>query len=444
MSYDKMKIQGSTTEEIVASIRSSIGTGVFRPGDHLPVVRQLAIELGVNRNTAAAAYRRLTEARLVVSEGRRGTRIAAPPSAGEQEGLSAHTTLIDWADGNPDPACLPDMNQIARKCEFVHALYGEDTLDAELRRYATAWFCNDCPSDDFGYLVTHGCVDAIERLARAQLLPGDQVAVEDPCYLGTINALRLSGMHPRGVSIDGAGIRPDALRSALENGARAVLITARAQNPTGASLTSDRAREIAQVLADYPDVLVIVDDHFALLAATPYRSPIPESTTRWAVIRSLAKALGPDIRLALLACDAATAGRLQARLAPGMTWVSHFLQTLASHCLNSSEIEQTLERAKAQYAHGRNELMAALSRHAIEAPVTIDGLNVWIPLPCDAEYVVNAMAKRGWLVRSSTAYDVQKHNQAIRVTISRVQQSEIMSFSTDLSSVIRTRDRNGL
>lgn len=438
-----MKIQGSTTEEIVASIRALISTGVLRPGDRLPVVRQLAIELDVNRNTAAAAYRRLTETGLVVSEGRRGTRIAAPPSAGEQEGLNTHTTLIDWADGNPDPACLPDMNQLARQCEFTHTLYGEDTLDATLRRYATAWFHNDCPPG-FDYLVTHGCVDAIERLARAQLLAGDHVAVEDPCYLGTINALRLSGLQTVGVPVDAAGICPDALRAVLANGVRAVLITARAQNPTGASLTHERARQITQVLADYPDVLVIVDDHFALLADTPYRSPIPDSTTRWAVIRSLAKALGPDIRLALLACDGATAQRLQARLAPGMTWVSHFLQTLASHGLHSSEVEQTLTRAKAQYANGRNEFMAALSRHAIEAPVTIDGLNVWIPLPCDAEYVVNAMAKHGWLVRPSTAYDVKKRNQAIRVTIARVRQGEADRFSTDLGAVIRTIIRNGL
>jgi len=438
-----MKIQGSTIEEIVASVRWLISTRVLRPGDRLPVVRQLAIELDVNRNTTAAAYRRLTEARLIVSEGRRGTWIAPPPNAGEQEGLSEHTTLVDWADGNPDPECLPDMNEIASQCVFTHSLYGADTLDVSLRGYGTTWFRNDCPPG-FDYLVTHGCVDAIERLARAQLLPSDQVAVEDPCYLGTINALRLSGMHTVGVSIDSAGMKPDVLRSALENGARAVLITARAQNPTGASLTHKRAREIAQVLAAYPDVLVIVDDHFALLADTSYQSPIPNSTIRWAVIRSLSKALGPDIRLALLACDIATAEQLRARLAPGMTWVSHFLQTLAGRCLDSVKVEHTLSQAKAHYARRREALMTALSQNGIETPFTVDGLNVWIPLNCDEEHVTNAMARRGWLVRPSTAFDVNKHNQAIRVTISRTQQSQIAQFSNDLDAVIRETGCSGL
>lgn len=430
-----MKIQGSTTDDIVASIRSLISAGVFRPGDRLPVVRQLALELGVNRNTAAAAYRRLTEAGLVVSERRRGTHVAAPPIAGEQEGISENTTLIDWADGNPDPVCLPDMNQIASQCEFRHSLYGQDTLDPALRRYATAWFRDDCPLG-FAYLVTHGCVDAIERLARAQLVPGDQVAVEDPCYLGTINALRLSGMRTVGVDIDAAGMRPDSLRLALASGARGILITARAQNPTGASLTAERARNIALVLQDYPEALVIVDDHFALLTSTAYQSPIPDSTTRWAVIRSLAKALGPDIRLALLACDAATVTRLQTRLAPGMTWVSHFLQALAVCCLNAAETEHTLVRAKTQYARTRDELMTMLELYEIEAPFTVDGLNVWIPLPCNEGDVVNAMARRGWLVRSSTAFDVQKKNRAIRVTIARLQPKEAARFSADLAAVL--------
>lgn len=437
-----MGIQGKTSDEIVESIRSLISTGVMQPGHRLPAVRQLASELKVNRNTAAAAYRRLNEAGLATSEGRHGTRIALPPSAGEQEGRNLNTALVDLADGNPDPAQLPDLNQVAAQCELKHALYGEDTLDPDLRRYGAAWFREDCPPN-FDFMVTHGCVDAIERLARAQLVPGDRVAVEDPCFLGTINALRLSAMHTIGVAIDTAGMRPDALRSALASGARAVLLTARAQNPTGCSMTGERAQAIAAVLADYPDVLVIVDDHFALLAGTPYHSPIPDSTASWAVIRSLAKALGPDIRLALLACDPATGERLRTWLAPGMTWVSHFLQTLAAFCLRAPDIERGLARAKAQYARARQHMKTTLGQSGIETPLTVDGLNVWIPVPCDEERIVNAMARRGWLVRSSNAFDVQHKNRAIRVTVSRLRRDEVVRFSADLAAVLKTTQPGG-
>ena len=57
-------IAGATVEEIVASIRSLIDEGSLRPGDSLPPMRGLAETLGVNRNTASAAYRTLTQAGL--------------------------------------------------------------------------------------------------------------------------------------------------------------------------------------------------------------------------------------------------------------------------------------------------------------------------------------------------------------------------------------------
>ena len=44
-------------EQIVEQVRSRIESGKLRPGDQLPTVRQLALELRVNFNTIARAYR---------------------------------------------------------------------------------------------------------------------------------------------------------------------------------------------------------------------------------------------------------------------------------------------------------------------------------------------------------------------------------------------------
>ncbi|RJS93621.1 aminotransferase class I/II-fold pyridoxal phosphate-dependent enzyme [Salinisphaera sp. Q1T1-3] len=430
-----MQIQGRTADEIVASVRSLVAAGRLRSGDPLPAVRQLALTLGINRNTAAAAYRRLNEVGLARSAGRRGTRISPPPSLGEQEGASVDTALVDLADGNPDRDCLPDINRVIHACDFKHSLYGESTFNSALRRYAAAWFDEDCPGDA-DILVTHGCVDAIERLAQARLVPGDRVAVEDPCFLGTINALRLSAMHAVGVAVDAEGIQPEALRQTLRGGARAVLLTARAQNPTGFSMSRERAAAIAAVLGEHPDVMVIVDDHFALLANTDYHAPIPSTTGSWAVIRSLAKPVGPDIRVALLACDRTTGERLRTRLAPGMTWVSHFLQTLAISCLEDPQVKTLLAESKIQYATRREAMQAALQHVGFASPLTTDGLNVWIPLSCDPSAVVNAMARRGWLVRASTAFEVSQQSRAIRVTTSRLSPPEAERFAAALAEAI--------
>ncbi len=99
----------------------------------------------------------------------------------------------------------------------------------------------------------------------------------------------LRRLYPCPVAVDAEGMDPDGLEEALRNGARAVILTPRAHNPTGCSLTENRAHALREVLARYPQVLAIVDDHFALLSATPWHSPLPASTQRWALVRSMSQ-----------------------------------------------------------------------------------------------------------------------------------------------------------
>lgn len=78
----------SIYEQIVAQITEAVATGVLRPGERLPTVRQLADELDIAPGTVARAYSELERQNLVVTEGARGTRVAdrqpLPPAAGDR------------------------------------------------------------------------------------------------------------------------------------------------------------------------------------------------------------------------------------------------------------------------------------------------------------------------------------------------------------------------
>jgi len=63
-------------QQIVNQLREFVERGDLRPGDGLPTVRQLAMDLGVAPNTVARAYTDLQDAGWLTSDGRRGTRIA--------------------------------------------------------------------------------------------------------------------------------------------------------------------------------------------------------------------------------------------------------------------------------------------------------------------------------------------------------------------------------
>jgi DNA-binding transcriptional MocR family regulator len=144
----------------------------------------------------------------------------------------------------------------------------------------------------------------------------------------------------------------------------------------------DDAPVLIAVLASHPDVLVVEDDYAARVADAPY-VPVHPAQGRWAVVRSLSKVLGPDLRLALVAGDPLTTTRIEGRqhLSPG--WVSHILQQVAALLLAEEGAARLLARAERVYAERRRALVAALAARGIEAAGD-SGLGVWVPLAEEA------------------------------------------------------------
>ncbi|MFT4267814.1 MAG: transcriptional regulator PtsJ [Xenophilus sp.] len=431
-----MQIAGKTASEIFDSIRSLTQSGQLQPGQALPPVRDLAATLDVNRNTVASAYKRLVTSGIALSLGRLGTLVRQHAGPGEQEGTTPDSRLTDVADGNPNPAWLPDLSATFARSDYRPRLYGEPTVDARLAAYARQWCGIDCPSP-FDVELAGGAVDAIERLLAAHLVAGDRVAVEDPCFLSSINTLRLNGMQAVGIPVDEQGMQAEGLNDALAAGAQAVILTPRAHNPTGCNLSAERAEAIRNVLHRHPHVLTIVDDHFALLCKAAYHSPIAASTHRWALVRSVSKVLGPDLRFAFVACDPQTASLLRLRMASGTTWVSHVLQDIVRLCLTDASWTPLIAKAREDYAHRRRQLVSALARHGIGSLASADGLNLWVPLDQDEQAAVFALAKRGWLVRAGSAFRVQESGRGLRITIAQLDDEQALRLAADIRHSIK-------
>jgi len=432
-----LEISGRSASEIADSLRELLQRGALRPGDALPPVRVLAESLGVNRNTAVAAYRQLTQAGVVVTSGRGGTHVVdLSPVA--QEGFAADSVLHDVATGNPDPDLIPDPSRALASMAGRPVLYGEPVIDPELERWARAWMSDGlAPAASAHLTVTSGAADAVERLLAQALTRDDAVALEDPCFLTSIHTVRLGGYRPVPVPVDDEGMTVAGLRAALEQGVRAVVCTPRAQNPTGASLSARRAADLRALLSEHPYVLVLEDDHFSMLSRRPFHSLIGPDHRRWALIRSVSKFLGPDMCLAVTASDQKTAERLAMRLTPGTTWVSHLLQRLTHALVTDPDVEAAIERAAAHYADRNAAFARRLSAHGVETAAG-DGLNLWVPLPVPARAVAEQLMRRGWLARSGDEFvladGIPSHR--LRLTVHHLDDGDAEHLAADVAAAV--------
>lgn len=69
--------------QIMDRIQHLVATGILKPGDQLPTIRQLSVDLHVDPNTVVHAYRELDREGIISTQQGRGTFISEHPD-GEQ------------------------------------------------------------------------------------------------------------------------------------------------------------------------------------------------------------------------------------------------------------------------------------------------------------------------------------------------------------------------
>ncbi len=424
-------IQGTTAATIAASIEAAVDAGSFGADRSLPTIRELAATLGVSPVTVAAAYRALRSRGLVAGDGRRGTRIqrrhAAPAARAASSPLA--DGIVDLATGNPDPALLPPRERALRTIDPAPHLYGDPRQLRPLVAFAAGDFAADgIPTN--AITVLSGALDAIERLLREHLRAGDRVGVEDPGLPALLDLLPALGLTPEPFTVDAEGPEPEAFERVLRRRVGAVIVTSRAHNPTGAAITPQRAAALVSLLQRHPAVLVIENDPLGPVAGVPAATICDGTHGRWAVVRSTAKSLGPDLRVAVVAGDALTIGRVEARHALGTRWVSHLLQQLALSLWSDPSGGRHLARASDVYAARRHALIESLAAHGIAAGGR-SGFNVWIPVR-EETATVQALGDRGWAVAAGERFRLRT-GPAIRVTTSALSQEEAQRFAADLA-----------
>ena len=159
-------------------------------------------------------------------------------------------------------------------------------------------------------LITSGCHNALSLALLSVCHPGDIVAVESPCYYGTMQILRGLGLKAIEIPTDPeSGISIEALELALDQWPiKGVILVPNCNNPLGYIMPDSRKRAVLS-LAQRHDIVIFEDDIYGELA-TEY--PRPRTIHSWDIdgrvilCSSFTKTIAPGLRIGWIAPDATT------------------------------------------------------------------------------------------------------------------------------------------
>jgi DNA-binding transcriptional MocR family regulator len=280
-------------EQLAAQVEKLISNGALADGERLPTVRRLAKDLHLSGTTITSAFALLSKRGFVRAEVGRGTFVTAPkpvdrPAAQPEPaprnpwrkrtltGLGArlrrmYPGALDCSTGRPDPDLLPVASLRRAWQTAVEGIDGRALQYAspEMAEALAAVAVERLASDNIRVrepdLIAGNSAQQLMTLAlrivAARRRGPMTVAVEEPGYPTILDAFEKEGAALCGVAVDEDGAVPASLEAALRAGAQMVLLTPRAQNPTGASWSPQRLHELAGVLSAYPEAVVVEDDH---------------------------------------------------------------------------------------------------------------------------------------------------------------------------------------
>lgn len=434
--------------QVATSIAQDIVRGRLRPGDRLPGTRTLAVKLGVNRVTVAAAYDELTAEGWVVTHPARGTFVAqkqptpsrgpemrassrdheidepayvVPSSLAPTQWLPPSRGLLAFRSSYPDTRLvrvdplLRAYRRVLRRSDGRLLGYGEPQGLARLRR-AIARMLRETRALAVSaehVLVTRGSQMAIALTSRAFIRQGDTVAVEEPGYRYAWDAFRHAGATLAAVAVDESGIDiASVLQIAKRTSLRAVYVTPHHQLPTTVTLRAERRAALLE--AAHSHGFVIIEDdydhefHFDGRPVAPLASVDPSVVV---YIDTFSKIFAPGIRLGFVVAPTGVVQQLTAyRQAIDMQG-DPAMEAAIAELIEEEEIQRHVRRAKRIYERRRDVLADALSRSlggALSFSVPPGGIGLWtrVDQDIDVDKWAAASHRRGAAFLTGCAFTI--------------------------------------
>ena len=224
-------------------------------------------------------------------------------------------------------------------------------------------------------VVSTGAKQALCNTILATINPGDEVIIPAPAWVSYVEMVKLA--EGKNVIVTASidqdfKITPEQLRAALSPKTRMIILCS-PSNPTGSVYSREELKALVDVLAEWPDVIVLADEiyeHINFTGSFTSLGSFPEIADRTVIINGVSKAYAmTGWRIGYLAAPlpiAKAATKLQGQYTSG---ASSIAQKAAEEAYNGDQ--QCVEDMRQAFLRRRNLVVDLASK--------IRGFNVNMP-----------------------------------------------------------------
>ncbi len=430
-------------EQIGAYLRDAISNGTLAPDTLLPTSRELAVALGVGRNTVVAAYSRLVADGFLVAKVRRGTRVASihkpverprtiassparsqsvqsePFPRFDMQGaveigfaarrLLEHPALLQegtlpFALGEPDPSFFPRtvIGRLLAEGMRTAALESTPLGQAELARFQSAVAARVRQSrgvvcEPEQVIPTNGLEGAADLVARLLIDPGHVVQIEDPSQDFIRAAFRGAGARLLPLPNDAQGA---VVGQAGGPPPRLIVVSPCVSFPLGAQMPTQRLQDIA-VYAGQTGAIVFENDAAGelLYRGAPNAALQASDPERVIYYGSLKNLVGPHMNTGYLVVPRGLVAPLVALIRRTGAWPEPLTLSALASFIEDGHCAMHRKRVRGAYAERLRLIVDACRRQIPLAAIVepLGGLHLTLRLPTwvDDVAICDAAVARG-------------------------------------------------
>lgn len=287
--------------------------------------------------------------------------------------LMTDHAVISLAGGSPDPNLFPteELSEIAAdvlknsgKTALAYGTTdGYGPLKEELKKRAEK--VNSFSEED-KIIITTGGQQGLDLTARVVIDDGEDIVVEAPSFVGTLNSLRSVRANLVGVPMEQDGMNMEKLEETLKNRKVKLIYTIpNFQNPTGITMSLEKRKKMLELAEKY-DCLIMEDNPYGDLRFDGEYVPTIKSLDtegRVIYVSSLSKILSPGMRVGYIVCRGELCDKIEIMKQVNDVHTPCLTQMIACEFLKRYDIEKYIKRACEVYGKKCRFMLSCMEKY---------------------------------------------------------------------------------